>query len=888
VALPDQNSKSAWEYYWEWAEIIDRERERDILEQMDTILLFVRRIRTHVIVKLIHACQSGLFATFLSAFLIETLGRLEENPAETTRDVLIHQTRMMRNSTLGPFEPQAFQPSDSVVAVNVLLFASLAIILMAAFISILVKGWIREFDRGLKSISVMKDRAVVQQYRTQGLERYKLPEIAAFLPLLIYISLFLFSCGLTVFLLSIHWTAAVTIAVVMGVVVLFYGTTLSLSIVDGSAPFKSPISRLGSSIFRRLYKLLPTGHWYFQWIHFQPRFHLPRRVFALVAKVLLWKPHTEIDLANFDHSRTLTLDRYHVARLSQEVETTVLNTVRTLPRATASTVRDVQQSLATAGGGLTHQVLSDVLHTILEPLMGCDISLHQARIIATLIVHQRMRVNVHRRTRQYSFPVLPAVMENTVISSLKSSSNRWDNVLGILLSMRTAGHLTRNYLEDLILVARKPERFTLPQISMILNSIRVHMNSWQIPLSFVASVRIGDVILRCQELSIMELAFIIAHFMAFTQTHPLFGIDKLGELVFKVVGFPSTELNDGKILFPYLYDDAMLPDLFDLFNSFPSLIHNLASQRVYRRYCREFAIHFLIRLHQASPDIYWRIMGQLSYGEVREWAREVSEGLMNEAAHVMLNSQGIPGGPSGILSYVQIQHYDQSLARNAADVDRPMVHAIYEAAKSHNYWGRPIIALANVWLAIHAQTADPRQQLPIPFEQIQWVDHPIPEMIALKRLSLSHFRVQEETAFINLCLHSTSFEVLLLALTHHLEGLCRFSGDRYVPSNRISRNEVLNVLSNALRVLLSSGLEPNQFLSSWRLVHPLCDAQWVELPDSWRLTFLQSFFCSIRQGPDMPATASAWPVVDVSSKVSLWDGVSCFTDSHLLFNNHCH
>ena len=34
--------KTAWEYYNEATEIIDRERETDWLEQMDTILIFVR------------------------------------------------------------------------------------------------------------------------------------------------------------------------------------------------------------------------------------------------------------------------------------------------------------------------------------------------------------------------------------------------------------------------------------------------------------------------------------------------------------------------------------------------------------------------------------------------------------------------------------------------------------------------------------------------------------------------------------------------------------------------------------------------------------------------------------------------------------------------------
>jgi hypothetical protein len=334
---------------------------------------------------------------------------------------------MMRNTTLSPFEPQAFQLSDSIVAVNMLLFVSLVTILMAAFISILVKGWIRELDCSLRSISVMKDRAVVQESRTQGFEHYKLPEIIALLSLLIYISLFLFSCGLTVFLFSIHHPSALTIATVMGVVVLFYGITLSLSIVDGSAPFKSPILQLGSSIFCCSYILLPTDRWYFQWIHFSPQFHLPRSVVTLIAKVLLWKPHTEHDLADHDWLSTPTLDCYHVAHLSQEVETTVLNTVHILPHATASTVRDVQQSLAIAGGELMHQVLLHDLNTISKAFIGCDISLDQARTIAALMAHQRAGGTPVYTTNYFTIRV-------AVISLLQSSSDRWDNLLGLLVS----------------------------------------------------------------------------------------------------------------------------------------------------------------------------------------------------------------------------------------------------------------------------------------------------------------------------------------------------------------------------------------------------------------------------------------------------------------------
>jgi hypothetical protein len=665
--------------------------------------------------------------------------------------------------------------------------------------------------------------------------------------------------------------------------VLFYGITLLLSIVDGSAPFKSPISRLGSSIFRRLYILLPTHRVYFPWIHFSPRLHLPRRIVALVAKVLLWKPHTDNELANFNHSSTPTLDRYHVACLSQEVETTVLNTVHIQPRATASTVRDVQRSLAIAAGKLTHHVLFDDSTSIWELLLGSDISLDHARIVANLIARQRVS--------QHRWAYFPEAMQKLVISLLKSSSVRWDNLLGMLVSMRWAEHPTASDLADLtsgdgadlvpgdleylLPLDVKPAPFRLSDISMILNCIRVHLRPLQKQHDFVVSVSISDFILRCQRLSIMELAFILAYFIVFTQTHPLPGIEKLQEL-----GFLSPRFGDKKIFFPYLCDDALLLDVFDLFNSFPSLIRNLFHRRTHRKTCGAFAIHFLIRLYQASPVMYWRVMGQLSYKEVRKCAREFSGGLGEEAVHVILNSLGIPSDPSHRLSSVHLEHYDQSLDPMAVDLERPMLDAIYSAALNNHHFGRSIIELSNVWLAIHAQTADYRQRLPIPIEHMQWVDHPIPEVIAHQRFS---YHDKPEPAFINLCLHSTSFEVLLPTFEHHLKWLHQLSGDSHVPdssSKGMSWNEMLNVLSNALRVLLRPESAPDQLSSFWRLVYPLCDTRWAELPDSWHITFLRCFFGLIDQGPAMPATASTRSVVGVSSKVSLWDGVGCFTDSH--------
>jgi hypothetical protein len=778
------------------------------------------------------SCQSGLYAAFLSAFLIDMLSRLEEDPSETTRDVLIHQTRMMRNATLGPFEPRPFEPSDSVMAVNVLLFTSLATILMAAFISILVKGWIREMGRGLRSISVIKDRAIIREYRAQGFERYKLPQIVAFLPLLIYVSLFLFSCGLTVFLLSIHRPSAITIAVIMAVGVLFYGITLSLSILDASAPFRSPISRLGYLVFRGLYMHLPTDRWYFQWVFLIPRFGLPRWLFALVAKMLLWKPHTENGLVNLDHANPLTLDLYLVTRSSQAMEAAVLNTVYSLPHPTASKLHDVHQSLIAAGGDPMHHGLVNMPGTLLKPLIGRTISLDQARTIANLIVWRRVMWSDDFR---YS-----ANIGVVVTPLLKSSSDHWDQTLAVLMSMCTAGQDTADDLADSVFRTLKLGSFTLSQIFMILNSIRVFLEykpRRDKEAGLLAAARIGYAILTYTELSIVELAFFFFHFAASTQAD----------------AFMDDGSHDGKLFFS---DDVPPIDLLLVFDSFPSFIRDFGSRCGRPKAWGAFAIRLLIRLRQVSPTVYWRIMEDISSEEVREWAREIMEWDVREAVQIIFHSQGIVRGPPDLDHHrswnMNLQLYDQSLDAMTVDLDRAILHNIFwetERRSFDNPSDGVFPVLTNIWLAIHAQTADHGQQLPIPVEHIQWIDHPISEMIALRRLSAYQGgRRQPEPVFINLFLHSASFEVLFPTLHCHLAWLRALSiHDRasVSPSDELLHSGLLGLLSNALKVLLRPNLAPNQLTSSWMLFHPLCGTQWSELPDLWKSTFLQSFFSVI-------------------------------------------
>jgi hypothetical protein len=196
-------------------------------------------------------CQAALFAGFMSAFLIELLGRLEPDPIDIIQDVLIYQTHMMRNSSLGPYVPPDFSPPEHIVIVNALFYASLGVMLLAAFIAMLIKTWVREFDRGLRAMSLPEQRAKTREFRYLGMERWKLPEMVGILPLLIQISILLFSIGLALFLFHISKPSFGVTTAIFGIGILYYAMTTSISVFVTSSPFHSPLSRTMATVYRR-------------------------------------------------------------------------------------------------------------------------------------------------------------------------------------------------------------------------------------------------------------------------------------------------------------------------------------------------------------------------------------------------------------------------------------------------------------------------------------------------------------------------------------------------------------------------------------------------------------------------------------------------------------
>jgi hypothetical protein len=123
-----------------------------------------------------------LFAAFLSAFLLFTITQLQPNSTDISKDILLHISLQLSNSSVLPYVEQQFIIPWNVTTVNILLFMSLALVLIDAYLAMLTKSWLRDFDRSWRSSNVPEERARTREMRFQGMERWKLAEVVTLLP----------------------------------------------------------------------------------------------------------------------------------------------------------------------------------------------------------------------------------------------------------------------------------------------------------------------------------------------------------------------------------------------------------------------------------------------------------------------------------------------------------------------------------------------------------------------------------------------------------------------------------------------------------------------------------------------------------------------------------
>ncbi|KIM23428.1 hypothetical protein M408DRAFT_27881 [Serendipita vermifera MAFF 305830] len=225
---------TAWDVYNNEARKLDIELIQDWRSSLNSLLLF-----------------AAIFAAVLTAFITESKKLLEQDPSGTMVDALIFHINNVANGTHTPFEKADFMPSSSDVIINCLLFASLSTSLSAALASVVALQWVADYDAAItRGGSSPEDRAKRRQFRYAGVIQWKMGDIIAALPILIYCSVLLFYAALMLWIWTVHHTVGMVIVGGAAFALLFYGASTFLAVVSVSAPFRTPLSRWIHSLFR--------------------------------------------------------------------------------------------------------------------------------------------------------------------------------------------------------------------------------------------------------------------------------------------------------------------------------------------------------------------------------------------------------------------------------------------------------------------------------------------------------------------------------------------------------------------------------------------------------------------------------------------------------------
>ncbi|KIM20823.1 hypothetical protein M408DRAFT_122873 [Serendipita vermifera MAFF 305830] len=247
---------SGWDVYNNEAKKVDTELVKDWTSSLNFLLVF-----------------AAIFAAVLTAFIIESKKLLEQDPTSVMVDVMIFFTNNMANGTHTPYTPPEFEAKKTDIIVNCLFYASLSASLVAALASVVALQWVADYDAAItRGGSSPEDRAKRRQFRHAGVVSWRMGEVIATLPLLLYFSVVLFFSGLILWMWSLNYIVGAVVAGGLALAVLFYGSSTLIAVVWISAPFRTPLSRwiysffnLPLSFFYRIRKVgggsqSPTAH----------------------------------------------------------------------------------------------------------------------------------------------------------------------------------------------------------------------------------------------------------------------------------------------------------------------------------------------------------------------------------------------------------------------------------------------------------------------------------------------------------------------------------------------------------------------------------------------------------------------------------------------------
>ncbi|QRV94436.1 hypothetical protein RhiJN_22454 [Ceratobasidium sp. AG-Ba] len=204
--------------------------------------------------------QAALFSAISTAFIIESLGDLKPDTAESSARSLLAISQKLDaiatgQQTTSPSVQDTslddFSPTHSAVVVNILWLLSLSLSVAVSLIAMLAKEWCYKFMTGRSGSTYNQARR--RQQKWNGIERWKMQELVNALPGLMHAALLLFAAGLCIYLRDIHSGVAIVVTVVTVVVGCIYALTTVLPLFDRFCPYSTPVTPIISLLCHVVY-----------------------------------------------------------------------------------------------------------------------------------------------------------------------------------------------------------------------------------------------------------------------------------------------------------------------------------------------------------------------------------------------------------------------------------------------------------------------------------------------------------------------------------------------------------------------------------------------------------------------------------------------------------
>ena len=191
--------------------------------------------------------QAGLFSAVTSAFIIDIQQDIKEDFSETSAKLLRVLVQNINATAFGEHvdpPPLDWKLSDtSYVGVQCMMYASLAVSVLAACLAMLGKQWLNRYDQ-IEMRGTLVQRSRHRHRKMTGMAAWHFDITMEALPIMLQVALLLFCYGLSRYLWNVNQAVAAVIIATTSLGFLFYVCIVSAATASYECPYQTPLSLL--------------------------------------------------------------------------------------------------------------------------------------------------------------------------------------------------------------------------------------------------------------------------------------------------------------------------------------------------------------------------------------------------------------------------------------------------------------------------------------------------------------------------------------------------------------------------------------------------------------------------------------------------------------------